>query len=54
MPNPFNQRVIDEFRANAGQVGGQFEGSRLLLLTTTGARSGARHTNPRQLSARRR
>ncbi|MBC6450128.1 nitroreductase/quinone reductase family protein [Actinokineospora xionganensis] len=46
MPNPFNQRIIDEFRANAGQVGGQFEGSRLLLLTTTGARSGVRHTTP--------
>ncbi|SDI37135.1 deazaflavin-dependent oxidoreductase, nitroreductase family [Actinokineospora alba] len=46
MPNPFNQRVIDEFRANSGQVGGEFEGSRLLLLTTTGARTGARHTTP--------
>ncbi|WP_158843788.1 nitroreductase/quinone reductase family protein [Saccharothrix deserti] len=42
----FNQQVIDEFRANAGRVGGPFEGGRLILLTTTGARSGARHTNP--------
>ncbi|AXX31075.1 nitroreductase family deazaflavin-dependent oxidoreductase [Actinosynnema pretiosum subsp. pretiosum] len=42
----FNQQVIDEFRANAGRVGGMFEGGRLLLLTTTGARTGAKHTNP--------
>ncbi|MEU4743665.1 nitroreductase/quinone reductase family protein [Actinosynnema sp. NPDC023658] len=42
----FNQQVIDEFRANAGRVGGPFEGGRLILLTTTGARTGARHTNP--------
>jgi deazaflavin-dependent oxidoreductase (nitroreductase family) len=46
MPNDFNQQVVDEFRANHGQVGGYFEGARLLLLTTTGARSGARHTVP--------
>ncbi|MFI5691933.1 nitroreductase/quinone reductase family protein [Kribbella sp. NPDC051586] len=35
---------MDEFRANAGQVGGPFENSRLLLLTTTGARSGQPRT----------
>ncbi|MER5183004.1 nitroreductase/quinone reductase family protein [Streptomyces sp. NPDC002896] len=46
MPNDFNQQIIDEFRANQGRVGGYFEGARLLLLTTTGARSGARHTTP--------
>ncbi|MFI1472165.1 nitroreductase/quinone reductase family protein [Streptomyces wuyuanensis] len=46
MPNDFNQQVIDEFRANRGRVGGYFEGARLLLLTTTGARSGAPHTTP--------
>ncbi|GAA2367965.1 nitroreductase/quinone reductase family protein [Nonomuraea africana] len=46
MPNEFNQQIIEEFRANRGQVGGYFEGARLLLLTTTGARSGARHTTP--------
>jgi deazaflavin-dependent oxidoreductase (nitroreductase family) len=46
MPNDFNQPVIEEFRANAGQVGGYFEGARLILLTTTGARSGHRHTTP--------
>ncbi|MFI7537435.1 nitroreductase/quinone reductase family protein [Streptosporangium sp. NPDC049376] len=42
----FNKQVIDEFRANNGQVGGYFEGARLLLLTTVGARSGRPHTNP--------
>ncbi|MDQ2584356.1 MULTISPECIES: nitroreductase/quinone reductase family protein [Saccharothrix] len=42
----FNQQVIDEFRANGGRVGGPFEGGRLVLLTTTGARTGARHTTP--------
>ncbi|GAA3131525.1 nitroreductase/quinone reductase family protein [Planomonospora alba] len=46
MPNDFNQQIIEEFRANRGKVGGPFEGSRLILLTTTGARSGARHTTP--------
>lgn len=46
MPNDFNQQVIDEFRANDGRVGGPFEGSRLILLTTTGVRSGAPHTTP--------
>ncbi|MFI2455482.1 nitroreductase/quinone reductase family protein [Streptomyces chengbuensis] len=46
MPNDFNQQVIDEFRAHRGRVGGYFEGARLLLLTTTGARSGAPHTTP--------
>ena len=42
----FNQRVIDEFRAHQGRVGGPFEGGRLLLLTTTGARTGTPHTTP--------
>ncbi|MEV4531973.1 nitroreductase/quinone reductase family protein, partial [Streptosporangium sp. NPDC049304] len=46
MPNEFNQQIIEEFRANGGRVGGPFEGARLLLLTTVGARSGARHTTP--------
>ncbi|WP_369271919.1 nitroreductase/quinone reductase family protein [Streptomyces sp. R11] len=46
MPNDFNQQVIDEFRANKGRVGGYFEGARLILLTTTGARTGRRHTTP--------
>ncbi|MFE2127241.1 nitroreductase/quinone reductase family protein [Streptomyces amritsarensis] len=42
----FNESVIAEFRANAGKVGGPFEGAELLLLTTTGARSGKPHTVP--------
>ncbi|MDA0637058.1 nitroreductase family deazaflavin-dependent oxidoreductase [Nonomuraea sp. MCN248] len=42
----FNQQIIEEFRANDGKVGGYFEGSDLLLLTTTGARSGRRVTTP--------
>ncbi|MGW2087750.1 nitroreductase/quinone reductase family protein [Streptomyces sp. NPDC001880] len=46
MPTPFNQSVIEEFRANAGKVGGPFEGGDLLLLTTTGARSGKETTTP--------
>lgn len=46
MPNDFQQQVIDEFRANRGRVGGYFEGARLLLLTTTGARTGRPHTTP--------
>ncbi|WP_030669770.1 nitroreductase/quinone reductase family protein [Streptomyces rimosus] len=46
MPNSFNQSVIDEFRSNAGKVGGPFEGGDLLLLTTTGAKSGKPYTTP--------
>jgi deazaflavin-dependent oxidoreductase (nitroreductase family) len=39
----FNKSIVEEFHANAGVVGGMFEGATLLLLTTTGAKSG----NPR-------
>ncbi|MFC8654939.1 nitroreductase/quinone reductase family protein [Streptomyces parvus] len=46
MPQTFQQSVITEFRANAGKAGGPFEGTDLLLLTTTGARSGKPHTTP--------
>jgi deazaflavin-dependent oxidoreductase (nitroreductase family) len=45
-PADFNAGVIDEFRANAGRVGGMFEGMLLLLLHHTGARSGAERVNP--------
>jgi deazaflavin-dependent oxidoreductase (nitroreductase family) len=38
--NAFNNSIVEEFRANAGVVGGPFEGATLLLLTTTGAKSG--------------
>jgi len=44
--NDFNRAIIEEFRANEGKVGGQFEGAPVLLLTTTGARSGERRTTP--------
>jgi deazaflavin-dependent oxidoreductase (nitroreductase family) len=42
----FNGRTIDEFRANHGRVGGNFEGAPLLLLHTVGARSGKTRINP--------
>jgi len=42
----WNAQIIEEFRANAGKVGGQFEGAPLLLLHTTGARSGLERVNP--------
>lgn len=43
----FNQDIIDQFRANRGTiVSGQFKGAPLLLLTTTGARSGKVYTTP--------
>jgi deazaflavin-dependent oxidoreductase (nitroreductase family) len=42
----FNERVIAEFRANGGQVGGSFAGRPMLLLTTTGARTGRERTIP--------
>lgn len=42
----FNARIIDEFRANAGKVGGPFEGAPVLLLHTTGARSGEDRVHP--------
>ena len=44
--NDRNRGIIDEFRANNGKVGGRFEGKTLLLLHTTGARSGQERVNP--------
>jgi len=44
--NAFNQQIIDEFRANDGTVGGPFKGARLLLLHTTGAKTGEERVNP--------
>lgn len=44
--NNFNDRIIEEFRANKGVVGGPFAGAPMLLLATTGAKSGAARTNP--------
>lgn len=42
----WNRQIIEEFRANQGRVGGQFAGAPMLLLHTTGARSGAERVNP--------
>ncbi len=42
----FNRAIIEEFRANDGNVGGPFEGAPVLLLTTTGAKTGERRTTP--------
>ena len=42
----WNTAIIEEFRANGGKVGGQFEGAPLLLLHTTGAKSGQERVNP--------
>jgi len=42
----FNGKVIEEFRANGGKVGGWFEGATLLLLHHSGAKSGTERVNP--------
>lgn len=42
----WNAGVIEEFRANGGQLGGQFAGAPVLLLTTTGAKSRRAHVAP--------
>ncbi len=42
----WNDKVIAEFRANGGKVGGNFEGAPLLLLHTTGAKSGEPRVSP--------
>jgi deazaflavin-dependent oxidoreductase (nitroreductase family) len=44
--NAFNRNLIEEFHARGGKVGGMFEGLPLLLLTTTGAKSGQLRTTP--------
>ena len=45
-PNAWNKSIIAEFRANDGKVGGHFAGTPLLLLHTTGAKSGKARINP--------
>src|SRR4051794_22076117 len=42
----WNRNVIEEFRANKGKVGGDFEGKPLLILRHTGAKSGEPRENP--------
>ena len=44
--NDWDRQIIEEFRANGGNVGGQFAGVPLLLLTTTGAKSGVPRISP--------
>ncbi|HEU5421758.1 MAG TPA: nitroreductase family deazaflavin-dependent oxidoreductase [Streptosporangiaceae bacterium] len=46
MAGGWNDKIIEEFRANDGKVGGPFEGGTLLLLHTTGARTGQEHVTP--------
>ena len=45
-PNDRNLSIIKEFRGNAGKVGGPFAGKTLLLVHTTGAKSGQKRINP--------
>jgi deazaflavin-dependent oxidoreductase (nitroreductase family) len=45
-PNDWNTAIINEFRSNAGKVGGPFAGRTLLLLHTVGAKSGQERVNP--------
>ncbi len=45
-PSDWNQKIIEEFRANAGSVGGYFEGSPMVLIHHIGARSGQERANP--------
>ncbi|HXW34800.1 MAG TPA: nitroreductase family deazaflavin-dependent oxidoreductase [Acidimicrobiales bacterium] len=42
----FNARIVEEFRSNAGKVGGQFDGAPLLLLHHFGARTNTERVNP--------
>ncbi len=44
--NDWNQKIIDEFRSSGGHVGEQFAGAPLLLLTSTGAKTGEKRTTP--------
>ncbi|MDQ1396566.1 MAG: hypothetical protein QOG64_1825 [Acidimicrobiaceae bacterium] len=44
--NDWNTKIIEEFRSNGGKVGGQFEGAPLLLLHSTGAKTGETRVHP--------
>ena len=44
--NDWNSRVIAEFRANGGKVGGQFEGAPVVLMHHIGRKSGKESVNP--------
>jgi len=45
-PIAFNARLVEEYRANGGKLSGQLAGSRLMLLTTTGAKTGLPRVAP--------
>ena len=45
-PGDFNTRIIEEFRANAGKVGGPFDGAPMVLLHHRGAKTGQERVNP--------
>lgn len=45
-PTDFNTSIIEEFRANAGRVGGPFDGAPMLILHTRGAKSGEPRAHP--------
>ena len=42
----WNKKIIDEFRANEGRVGGPFAGAPMILITHMGRKSGKQRTNP--------
>ena len=44
--NEWDRQIVEEFRANGGNVGGQLAGAPVLLLTTIGAKSGQQRTRP--------
>ena len=44
--NDFNRQIIEEFRANNGDVGGPFEGAQVILVHHVGAKSGTKRVNP--------
>jgi deazaflavin-dependent oxidoreductase (nitroreductase family) len=46
MPNDWNTKIIEEFRANEGKVGGPFTGAPILLLHHRGAKTGTERVNP--------
>lgn len=44
--NDWNQKIIEEFRANEGRVGGNFEGAPMVLMHHVGRKSGNESVNP--------
>jgi deazaflavin-dependent oxidoreductase (nitroreductase family) len=46
MISDWNQAIVDEFRANDGKIGGNFEGAPMVLIHHTGRKSGEEHIAP--------